>query len=128
MDDSLWTHCLRRLESELPEQHFNTWIRPLQAVEDRTQLRLLAPNRYVVEWVNQNCAARIAEMVEEMAPAPPPQVYYQPAPVYQAQPARVVIESGYERPYWRERWLTGTSVTVAPTWLASAGMKRCSSP
>jgi chromosomal replication initiator protein len=74
VDDSLWTHCLRRLESELPEQHFNTWIRPLQAVEDRTQLRLLAPNRYVVEWVNQNCAARIAEMVEEMAPAPAPQV------------------------------------------------------
>ncbi len=33
-----------------------------------------------------------------------------------------------ERPYWRARWLTGTSVTVPPTWLASAGMKRCSSP
>ena len=31
-----------------------------------------------------------------------PQVYYQPAPVYQAQPAAVVVESGYARPYWRE--------------------------
>ena len=65
MDDSLWTHCLRRLEAELPEQHFNTWIRPLQAVEDPQYLRLLAPNRYVVDWVNQNCAARIGELVEE---------------------------------------------------------------
>jgi chromosomal replication initiator protein len=74
VDDTLWTHCLRRLEAELPEQHFNTWIRPLQAVENRTHLRLLAPNRYVVEWVNQNCAARIAEMVEEMAPAPAPEL------------------------------------------------------
>ena len=74
VDDTLWTHCLRRLESELPEQHFNTWIRPLQAVENRTHLRLLAPNRYVVEWVNQNCAARIAEMVEEMTPAPAPEL------------------------------------------------------
>jgi chromosomal replication initiator protein len=74
VDDSLWTHCLRRLEAELPEQHFNTWIRPLQAVENRTHLRLLAPNRYVVEWVNQNCAARIAEMVEEMVPAPAPEL------------------------------------------------------
>ena len=74
MDDSLWTHCLRRLEAELPEQHFNTWIRPLQAVEDPHYLRLLAPNRYVVDWVNQNCAARIGELVEELVPAPPPQV------------------------------------------------------
>jgi chromosomal replication initiator protein len=74
VDDTLWTQCLRRLEAELPEQHFNTWIRPLQAVENRTHLRLLAPNRYVVEWVNQNCAARIAEMVEEMVPAPAPEL------------------------------------------------------
>ena len=74
MDDSLWTHCLRRLEAELPEQHFNTWIRPLQAVEDRNYLRLLAPNRYVVDWVNQNCTSRISELVEEMVPAPAPQV------------------------------------------------------
>jgi chromosomal replication initiator protein len=74
VDDSLWTHCLRRLEAELPEQHFNTWIRPLQAVEDRSYLRLLAPNRYVVDWVNQNCTSRISELVEEMVPAPAPQV------------------------------------------------------
>jgi len=74
VDDSLWTHCLRRLEAELPEQHFNTWIRPLQAVEDPHYLRLLAPNRYVVDWVNQNCAARIGELVEELVPSPPPQV------------------------------------------------------
>ena len=74
MDETLWTHCLRRLEAELPEQHFNTWIRPLQAVEERDRLRLLAPNRYVVDWVNQNCATRIGELVEEMVPAPAPQV------------------------------------------------------
>jgi len=65
---------LRRLEAELPEQHFNTWIRPLQAVEDTDCLRLLAPNRYVVDWVNQNCAGRIGELVEEMVPPPVPQV------------------------------------------------------
>jgi chromosomal replication initiator protein len=71
---SLWNHCLRRLEAELPEQHFNTWIRPLQAIEDIGQLRLLAPNRYVVDWVNQNCASRIGELVEELVPSPTPQV------------------------------------------------------
>jgi len=71
---SLWHQCLRRLEAELPEQAFNTWIRPLQAVEDGNRLRLLAPNRYVVDWVNQNCAARIGELVDELVPAPVPQV------------------------------------------------------
>jgi chromosomal replication initiator protein len=71
---SLWHQCLRRLEAELPEQAFNTWIRPLQAVEDGDRLRLLAPNRYVVDWVNQNCTARISELVDELVPAPAPQV------------------------------------------------------
>jgi len=71
---SLWNHCLRRLEAELPEQHFNTWIRPLQAVEDTERLRLLAPNRYVVDWVTQHCAARIGELVEEIVPPPAPAV------------------------------------------------------
>jgi chromosomal replication initiator protein len=71
---SLWHQCLRRLEAELPEQSFNTWIRPLQAVEDGNRLRLLAPNRYVVDWVNQNCATRIGELVDELMPAPVPQV------------------------------------------------------
>ena len=54
METSLWNQCLRRLEAELPEQHFNTWIRPLQAVEDDGRLRLLAPNRYVVDWISQH--------------------------------------------------------------------------
>src|SRR6185369_15996030 len=71
---SLWHQCLRRLEAELPEQAFNTWIRPLQAVEDGVRLRLLAPNRYVVDWVNQNCASRIGELLDELVPAPAPQV------------------------------------------------------
>jgi len=71
---SLWHQCLRRLEAELPEQAFNTWIRPLQAVEDGGRLHLLAPNRYVVDWVNQNCTARISELVDELVPAPAPQV------------------------------------------------------
>ncbi|MBS0389012.1 MAG: chromosomal replication initiator protein DnaA, partial [Proteobacteria bacterium] len=47
-----WTRCVGALESELPEQQFNTWVKPLQAVEGPEGLRLLAPNRFVVDWVN----------------------------------------------------------------------------
>jgi len=56
---SLWNECLRALEAELSEQQFNTWIRPLQMVADGGSLRLLAPNRFVVDWVNSHCLEQI---------------------------------------------------------------------
>jgi chromosomal replication initiator protein len=58
---SPWQQCMRTLEAELSEQQFNTWIRPLQPVEDGCVLRLLAPNRFVVDWVQTHCLARIRE-------------------------------------------------------------------
>ncbi len=69
--DSLWSRCVAQLEAELPEQQVNTWIRPLQAVEDDDTLRLLAPNRFVVEWVERNLLARIGEVVSQIAVLPP---------------------------------------------------------
>ena len=60
---TLWDHCIRELQAELPEQQFNTWIRPLQAVEDEETLRLLAPNRFVVDWLKENHFERITELV-----------------------------------------------------------------
>ena len=74
MQGSLWRRCLAQLEVELPEQQFNTWIRPLQAVEDGRTLRLLAPNRFVVDWVNENVAGRINELVDAVGEEPTPAV------------------------------------------------------
>jgi len=71
---SLWHRCLKQLEAELPEQQFNTWIRPLQAVEDGRVLRLLAPNRFVVDWVNENVAGRISELVDASGAEPGPSI------------------------------------------------------
>jgi chromosomal replication initiator protein len=59
---SLWHRCLDQLEGEVPEQQFNTWVRPLQAVDSEGVLRLLAPNRFVVDWVQQNLYSRIVEL------------------------------------------------------------------
>lgn len=71
MQGSLWNYCLAQLETEMPEQQFNTWIRPLQAVEEATVLRLLAPNRFVVDWVSQHAVQRISQLVDAvMKPAP----------------------------------------------------------
>jgi chromosomal replication initiator protein len=70
---------MRTLENELSEQQFNTWIRPLQAVEDPGVLRLLAPNRFVVDWLEENCLTRISEVVTA---------------VPDLQPTAVVLEVG----------------------------------
>ncbi len=74
MPESLWNRCLRVLESELPEQQFNTWVRPLQAIERDGELRLLAPNRYVIEWLGQNSLARIKELIRAFADEPAPEL------------------------------------------------------
>jgi chromosomal replication initiator protein len=63
-ETNLWNRCVRDLQAELPEQQFNTWIRPLQAVEDGRILRLLAPNRFVVDWLQQHYIERILELVD----------------------------------------------------------------
>ena len=65
MEASLWARCLDALEAELPEQQFNTWVRPLQAVEGAGALKLLAPNRFVVDWVNENLLPRIGELLRD---------------------------------------------------------------
>ena len=67
--DSAWHYCLSRLEGEVPEQQLNTWIRPLQAVEDGRRLRLLAPNRFVMDWVRDHFLERIRSLLAERAGA-----------------------------------------------------------
>ena len=65
-ETTVWNRCVRDLQAELPEQQFNTWIRPLQAVEEGQVLRLLAPNRFVVDWLNQHYLGRIEELLGSM--------------------------------------------------------------
>jgi chromosomal replication initiator protein len=65
VEASLWTRCMGALEAELPQQQFNTWVRPLQAMEGNGALKLLAPNRFVVDWVNANLLPRIGELLRD---------------------------------------------------------------
>jgi len=65
---SLWQKCLVRLENELPEQQFNTWIRPLHAVESPDSLRLLAPNQFVLDWVKKHHFDTISRTLHAMGP------------------------------------------------------------
>lgn len=67
MPEYIWQHCLAQLQSELPAQQFNTWIRPLRVDQSGspTSLRLLAPNRFVLDWVTEKFLSRIQELVSE---------------------------------------------------------------
>jgi len=65
VEASLWTRCMGALETELPEQQFNTWVRPLQAMEGNGALKLLAPNRFAVDWINANLLPRIGELLRD---------------------------------------------------------------
>lgn len=59
---SIWKDCVEQLRIELPEQQFNTWIRPLQADSSTNDaLILVAPNRFVLDWVNDKYIQRIEE-------------------------------------------------------------------
>ncbi len=71
---TLWSNCISKLESELPPQQFNTWIRPLQAVESGSELRLLAPNRFVLDWVKEHFVSRIEEALSQQRLEPTPSV------------------------------------------------------
>ena len=68
MEASLWQQCLIRLENELPEQQFNTWIRPLHAIENGDNLRLLAPNQFVLEWVRKHHFETISQTLHDLGP------------------------------------------------------------
>jgi chromosomal replication initiator protein len=65
VEASLWTRCIGALEAELPERQFNTWVRPLQAMEGNGALKLLAPNRFAVDWINANLLPRIGELLRD---------------------------------------------------------------
>ncbi len=68
MEGSLWQQCLVRLENELPEQQFNTWIRPLHAVESGEDLQLLAPNQFVLDWVRKHHFKTISQTLHDLGP------------------------------------------------------------
>ncbi|MES0327368.1 MAG: chromosomal replication initiator protein DnaA [Gammaproteobacteria bacterium] len=61
-----WPNCLQQLEQKLSDQQLNTWIRPLQIKEDENTITLLAPNRFVLDWVTKNFQQQIQGILKEI--------------------------------------------------------------
>ena len=68
VSNTMWSNCLLRLEQELSDQQLNTWIRPLQVIEENNQIKLLAPNRFVLDWVKQNFQDKIQTILSDLDP------------------------------------------------------------
>ena len=66
MSEDVWKKCRELLEDEYPPQQFNTWLRPLQAEIHDNGLVLLAPNRFVVDWVKRNFYPRLKELISQI--------------------------------------------------------------
>jgi len=62
----IWQQCISCLEGEISEQQLNTWILPLQVEQDLNTLKLLAPNRFVMDWVRKHFLERIRELVTSL--------------------------------------------------------------
>lgn len=77
MNSVNWQTCVNCLKSELPSQQFNTWIRPLQAEATSNELRLYAPNRFILDWVRDKFLARIKELLNEHAPGRPVELIFE---------------------------------------------------
>ena len=65
---TFWPQCQAQLRGELPEQQFNTWIRPLVAQPglDGDRVQLLAPNRFIEEWVKNKFSTRIQDLMDRL--------------------------------------------------------------
>jgi chromosomal replication initiator protein len=123
---------LHALEGELPEHDFNTWIRPLQAVESTDELRLLAPNRFVVNWVENHSLDSLKRYCRRYNPEHETRITIEvggqpsPAPASSlqgdARPARSLSESRLNRSFTFANFVEGKSNQLARAAAHQVGM------
>ena len=70
----IWNRCVDYLQDELPAQQFNTWIRPLKVEQAEGGILLLAPNRFIRDWVSDKFMSRILELTKMLSEGEPPSV------------------------------------------------------
>ncbi|MBV8501363.1 MAG: chromosomal replication initiator protein DnaA [Paucibacter sp.] len=76
MSADLWQRGCERLAAEIPEQQFNTWIRPLAPATvaagegEALRVQLRVPNRFKLDWIRNQYAGRIESILSELAGQP----------------------------------------------------------
>jgi len=67
-----WQSCIDQLAQELPEQQFQTWIKPLsaQVSNDLSKVTLFVANRFKMDWIRAQYSARLALLMERLTGQP----------------------------------------------------------
>ena len=63
----LWDKCLSKLEDEVEERDFHTWVRPLYANNSDSELILYAPNRFIKDWLVDNLMEQLNATIQHFA-------------------------------------------------------------
>ncbi|MEI8055648.1 MAG: chromosomal replication initiator protein DnaA [bacterium] len=66
MELKFWQQCLERLQDDLPTKQFDTWIRPLQVEVTEDALVLLAPNNFVLDYIQDNFLVKITALLQDI--------------------------------------------------------------
>jgi chromosomal replication initiator protein len=60
-----WQSCVDVFKQELSQHQFTTWIKPLRWEQDGDNFTLIAPNRYVLQWVKDRVLTQIEHAGEK---------------------------------------------------------------
>jgi len=104
------------LEQDLPAQQFNTWIRPLQFIQENQQIRLLAPNAFVVDWVRNHYLQQLKGYLGELNLSQTPAISVEIGTATKPVPATPIISQNTNNAQNRP--------PVANTGLLSANINR----
>lgn len=104
----LWQACAEQLAQDLPEQQFNTWIKPLvaQVAPDFSKVTLLVANRFKLDWIRAQYAGRISALLEGL--------YGQPVTLELALAQRESVVRTYVRPTAPDTPATGDAPSTHP--------------
>ena len=59
-----WNKCSEKLENKLSQEDFNTWIRPLKGNLNKNTLEIIAPNDFILNFVETNLSDEILQMIK----------------------------------------------------------------
>ena len=67
-----WQTCIDQLAQELPEQQFQTWIKPLtaQVSDDFSKVTIFVANRFKLDWIRAQYSARLSGLMERLTGQP----------------------------------------------------------
>ena len=59
-----WNKCSEKLENKLSQEDYNTWIRPLKGNLNKNTLEIVAPNDFILNYVETNLSDEIMQMIK----------------------------------------------------------------